>query len=100
MFIKTLRTARRWIMIVFGFTLLGIGLFLAIPGIPGPGLAVVWAGLAILAVEFLWARRLLKRFQEEGMRLKDLLFRRKGTQPKPDPEPGGPAPGTQASGTD
>lgn len=94
MFIRTLKTARRWIMIVFGFTLLGIGLFLAIPGIPGPGLAVVWAGLAILAVEFLWARRLLKRFQEEGMRLKDLLFRRKGRPAKPDPAPGNAEPGS------
>lgn len=90
MIIKTLRTARRWIMIVFGFTLLGLGLLLAIPGIPGPGLVVVWAGLAILAVEFLWARKLLKKFQEEGTRLKDLLFRRKGPPSRPAPMPGNP----------
>lgn len=90
MIIKTLRTARRWIMIVFGFTLLGLGLLLAIPGIPGPGLVVVWAGLAILAVEFLWARKLLKKFQEQGMRLKDLFFRRKDPTAKPDPMPGNP----------
>ncbi len=94
MFIKTLRTARRWIMIVFGFTLLGLGLLLAIPGIPGPGLVVVWAGLAILAVEFLWARKLLKKFQEEGTRLKDLLFRRKSPPSKPDPLPGNPEAGS------
>jgi tellurite resistance protein TerC len=93
MFIRTLKTARRWIMIVFGFTLVGIGLLLAIPGIPGPGLVVVWAGLAILAVEFLWARRLLKKFQEEGTRLKDLLFRRKEPPPDPSPRPGSPEPG-------
>lgn len=92
MIIKTLRTARRWIMIVFGFTLLGLGLLLAIPGIPGPGLVVVWAGLAILAVEFVWARRLLKKFQEQGTRLKDLLFRKKDQTAKPDPMPGKPEP--------
>jgi hypothetical protein len=48
MIIKTLKIAKRWIMIVFGFTLLLLGVVLAIPGVPGPGILVVWAGLAIL----------------------------------------------------
>jgi tellurite resistance protein TerC len=76
MIIKTLKLAKRWIMIVFGFTLLILGILLAIPGVPGPGILVVWGGLAILAAEFLWARKLLKKFQYHGARLRNLIFHR------------------------
>ncbi len=93
MIIRTLRIAKRWIMIVFGFTLLLFGVVLAIPGVPGPGIVIIWAGLAILAVEFIWARKLLKKFQAQGARLRDLFFRRQqsaASQPKPSqkPDPG------------
>ncbi|MDT5191723.1 MAG: hypothetical protein QOI28_3974 [Mycobacterium sp.] len=43
---------------VVGLAVLGVGI-LAIP-YPGPGWAIVFVGLAILATEFEWARRLLK----------------------------------------
>jgi len=95
MIIKTLKIAKRWIMIVFGFTLLLIGILLAIPGVPGPGVLIVWAGLAILAVEFIWARKLLKKFKDQGIRLKDLIIGQKNkcakqTKPttnlEPDPD--------------
>jgi uncharacterized protein (TIGR02611 family) len=42
---------------VVGLAVLGVGI-LAIP-YPGPGWAIVFVGLAILATEFDWARRLL-----------------------------------------
>jgi uncharacterized protein (TIGR02611 family) len=42
---------------VVGLAVLGVGI-LAIP-YPGPGWAIVFIGLAILATEFDWARRLL-----------------------------------------
>ncbi|MGE0221296.1 TIGR02611 family protein [Mycolicibacterium sp.] len=42
---------------VVGLVVLGVGI-LAIP-YPGPGWAIVFVGLAILATEFDWARRLL-----------------------------------------
>ena len=86
MIIRTLKIAKRWIMIVFGFTLLILGIVLAIPGVPGPGIVVFWAGLAILAVEFIWARKLLKKFEDQGSRLRDQLFGGKKcslTQSKP-----------------
>ncbi len=82
MIIKTLKIAKRWIMIVFGFTLLLIGTLLAIPGVPGPGILVIWAGLAILAVEFIWARKLLKKFKDQGVRLKDLIMGQKNKYAK------------------
>ena len=42
---------------VVGLAVLGVGI-VAIP-YPGPGWAIVFVGLAILATEFDWARRLL-----------------------------------------
>ena len=47
---------------VVGLVILGVGI-LAIP-YPGPGWAIVFVGLAILATEFDWARRLLAYTRE------------------------------------
>jgi uncharacterized protein (TIGR02611 family) len=47
---------------VVGLVVLGVGI-LAIP-YPGPGWAIVFVGLAILATEFEWAHRLLKYTRE------------------------------------
>jgi uncharacterized protein (TIGR02611 family) len=75
------RTAKRWARIVMGFTVILFGLLLAIPGVPGPGFLVVIAGLAILATEYVWARRYLNRIKEGGEKLGAIFFRRK--EPKP-----------------
>ena len=47
---------------VVGLSVLGVGI-IAIP-YPGPGWAIVFLGLAILATEFDWARRLLAYTRE------------------------------------
>ena len=47
----------RIVVAIIGLTVLAVGI-LAIP-YPGPGWAIVFVGLAILATEFDWARRLL-----------------------------------------
>jgi uncharacterized protein (TIGR02611 family) len=52
----------RIVIAVVGLTVLGVGI-LAIP-YPGPGWAIVFVGLAILATEFDWARRLLTYTRE------------------------------------
>jgi len=44
--------------IVLGAVLLLIGLVLALPGVPGPGVVVIFLGLTLLSHEFHWARRL------------------------------------------
>ena len=54
--VKTLRQARRLVILVVGLTVLVIGL--AIIVLPGRWIPI---GLAILATEFVWARRLLRR---------------------------------------
>lgn len=54
---KLLSNTKRIIVIVFGITIILIGLALMV--LPGPGLIVIIFGLAILASEFVWAERLL-----------------------------------------
>ena len=71
--IRTLRQARRLIIAVVGFTVLAIGVALLV--LPGPAFLVIPAGLAILSIEFVWARNLLHKVREK-------IFRRKA-KPKP-----------------
>jgi len=54
-----MRTARRLVVAVIGGTVLVLGLVMLVT--PGPGIAAIVGGLAILASEFVWARLLLRR---------------------------------------
>ncbi len=72
--ISTLKQAKRLIVIVIGFTILVLGIGLIV--LPGPATLVIPLGLAILATEFVWARRLLVRFRREARRLKHTISRK------------------------
>ena len=74
MLIKTLQQAKRYVKIVFGFTLLVLGVVMIVT--PGPGWLVILGGLGVLAAEFVWARRLLDRLKKEGGRLRDAVLMR------------------------
>ena len=37
-----------------------MGLILAIPGVPGPGIPLILLGLVVLSPRFEWAKRMLK----------------------------------------
>ncbi len=50
---------RRWLVGIIGTTVLLVGLALIF--LPGPAFVVIPVGLAILATEFVWARRYLER---------------------------------------
>jgi uncharacterized protein (TIGR02611 family) len=54
---------KRFIIGVIGFTILLIGIILIV--LPGPAFIVIPAGLAILAIEFAWARKLLKKVKQQ-----------------------------------
>lgn len=71
---KTLQQTRRALRIVAGFALLALGIVLLVG--PGPGWLVILLGLGLLAVDFVWARRLLDRLKAEGTRLRNLVSRR------------------------
>ena len=60
------RHEQRHIVLRAGVVVLGILIVLAggalsLPGVPGPGIAVILIGLGFLALEFDWAERLLER---------------------------------------
>ena len=50
---------RRAVVGVIGFTVLLIGVAMVV--LPGPAVIVIPLGLAILATEFVWAKRLLEK---------------------------------------
>lgn len=57
-----LRWVRRFVVTLIGVTVLLVGVAMMV--LPGPAFIVIPAGLAILATEFVWARRLLKRIKD------------------------------------
>ncbi len=87
--IKSLQQAKRFLTILFGFTLLVLGV--AMLALPGPGMLTILLGLGILAAEYVWARRLLDRLKQQGDRLRNSIFQRDKT-PAPEPPPTNPAP--------
>jgi uncharacterized protein (TIGR02611 family) len=62
------RTTVRAARTVAGFGLLGAGV--AMLALPGPGWLTIAAGLAVLASEFPWARRLLDRLKATASRIR------------------------------
>ena len=74
MAVTTLAQAKRLIKIVFAFTMLLAGVAMLV--LPGPGLLVIIAALAILSGEFVWARRLLDRLKSGARRAQDAVSRR------------------------
>jgi len=61
--VMTIKQVKRLMIAVIGFTVLAIGLVLIV--LPGPAILVIPAGLGILAIEFAWARNLLRRMKEK-----------------------------------
>lgn len=57
----TYRGARRVVIAVVGASVLAIGIAMIV--LPGPAFVVIPVGLAILATEFVWAKRLLRRLK-------------------------------------
>jgi uncharacterized protein (TIGR02611 family) len=57
-----MKLIKRTVIAVVGGTVLMIGIAMIV--LPGPAIVVIPAGLAILALEFVWARRLLEKSRE------------------------------------
>ena len=72
---ETIRQARRFVVSVVGLTLLLCGAVMLVT--PGPGSLVILAGLGVLAVEFAWARRLLKKIKAKAGELGQMVSREK-----------------------
>lgn len=65
--LRSIRSAKRLVIAVIGFTVLAIGVAMIV--LPGPAIVVIPVGLGILATEFVWARTLLKKVKENLQRL-------------------------------
>ena len=72
MFFKTVQQAKRFFIILIGFTLLLLGVVMLVT--PGPGWAAIFGGLALLAAEFVWARRLLNHLKAQAVKIRDAVF--------------------------
>ncbi len=58
----TYKVARRIVITVVGLTVLLLGAIMLVT--PGPGLVVIPLGLAILSIEFAWARYWLRKLRD------------------------------------
>jgi hypothetical protein len=81
------RSSRRVAVTVVGATLVLTGLAgIVIPVLPGP--LILIAGLAVLATEYVWARRALDITKRRAIQARDKVRRRpsgrRGPQPGPD----------------
>ncbi|HWF37313.1 MAG TPA: PGPGW domain-containing protein [Candidatus Acidoferrales bacterium] len=72
MIIRTIQQAKRFLKILIGFTLLALGIVMI--ATPGPGALTIILALGVLAAEFVWARRLLDRVKEQGVRIRQTVF--------------------------
>lgn len=73
---------RKVLRMSLGFFLLGAGAVLSLPGVPGPGIAVIVLGLIILREHFGWARRMLDWARMKAEKLRE----RAGARPRPSSE--------------
>lgn len=70
---NVLRHTKRVIIFVIGGTVLLFGIILIFT--PGPAIIVIPIGLAILATEFIWARKLLHRVKEKVKETRDKIIK-------------------------
>jgi uncharacterized protein (TIGR02611 family) len=79
LFIK--RSGKRIAVTIVGFAVLLAGVAMLV--LPGPGIVVIIAGLAILATEYVWAERMLAEAKRRAMQAKDAVTRKKSTNDDP-----------------
>lgn len=80
---------KKFFIALMGGTVVLIGVAMLV--LPGPGVLVIAGGLAILATEFIWARRAVRNVKGVAAKarrktgLKEWLRRRKAAAIKPNP---------------
>jgi putative transmembrane protein PGPGW len=72
LFIK--RSGKRIAVTIVGFAVLLAGVAMLV--LPGPGIVVIIAGLAILATEYVWAERMLAEAKRRAVQAKDVVTRK------------------------
>lgn len=64
-----MHVAKRFAVTILGGALLLLGLAMMV--LPGPGILVIVGGLAVLATEYVWAQRLLKRAKSQAEKVQE-----------------------------
>jgi uncharacterized protein (TIGR02611 family) len=68
---RALDATWRGIILIFGLTVVGLGIFFLV--FPGPGWAVIFFGLIILATEYAWAQRMLNPVRQFSSQIARIL---------------------------
>lgn len=69
-----MRNGKRIAVTLAGLVLLAAGLAMMV--LPGPGILVILAGLAVLATEYVWAQRMLNYAKDKAKQAKTKMLRR------------------------
>lgn len=69
------RNGKRVGITIAGFAVILAGVALLV--LPGPGWLLIFAGLAILSTEYVWARRLLMKAKAKAEQARDAVFKKK-----------------------
>lgn len=64
-----MRLLKRFAVTIVGIALLAVGAALMV--LPGPGILLIVAGLAVLATEYVWARTLLVRAKKQAQKVQE-----------------------------
>ncbi|MGC9326368.1 MAG: TerC/Alx family metal homeostasis membrane protein [Candidatus Hinthialibacter sp.] len=67
----TWRQVRKIVVLVVGFSVVLVGVIMLV--LPGPAFVVIPTGIAILSIEFAWAKRLFQRIQDYFMKAKEIF---------------------------
>jgi uncharacterized protein (TIGR02611 family) len=70
------RNSKRVAITIIGFVLV-LGGIVLLP-LPGPGMLIIIAGLAVLGTEYMWARRMLELAKQKAKDAAARVRRRKG----------------------
>ena len=70
------RNSRRLAITIVGFVLVLGGIVLLV--LPGPGMLIIIAGLAVLGTEYMWARRMLDMAKRKAKETAARVRRKKG----------------------
>ena len=69
----TYKKARRVVVAIIGGSVVVVGILMI--ALPGPAILVIPAGLAILGIEFAWARRWLRKLKAKTQETMDYFNR-------------------------
>ena len=74
-----MRSWKRIAVSIIGVVLVLAGALMLV--LPGPGMLLVIAGLAVLATEYVWAQRMLNYAKQKAGQAKNAVLRRKRSEP-------------------